>query len=169
MKKLSLIIIILVLCFSVFSEAPVASNEILLGITGIMPMTYVFTITQNTSLNIDVVRDSGSQIPIASYVFSSNSIADTHITVYPKEETFNINDLVTGSKYGYEIAVCTFDRNGNVESITQFDRAQQIDVRALEVGKPEYGEIYACLGYDQFNEIPSGQYSADLYFEVTIP
>ncbi|MDD4082109.1 MAG: hypothetical protein WC162_02785 [Sphaerochaetaceae bacterium] len=169
MKKLSMIIIVLILSFSVFSEAPVVSNEILLGITGIMPMTYNFTITQRDSLYIDVVRDSGSQIPIASYVFSSNSIADTHLTVYPKGQTFNIDDLVTGSKYGYEIAVCTYDGSGNVESIMQFDRAKKIDVRALVVGQPEYGEIYACLGYNQFDEIPSGQYSSDLYFEITIP
>jgi len=169
MKKLFLIIIVLVLSFSVFSETPVSSNEILLGVTGIMPMTYVFTITQNSVLNIDVVRDSGSQIPIASYVFTSNSIADTHLTVYPKDVTFNIDDLVTGSKYGYEVAVCTYDERGNVESITQFDRAQKLEVRASEVGQPEYGEIYACLGYNQFDEIPSGQYSSDLYFEITIP
>ena len=169
MKKLILIIAVLILSFSVFCEAPVSSNEILLGITGIMPMTYVFTITQNNISNIDVVRDSGSQIPIASYVFTSNSVADTHLTVYPKGTTFNINDLVTGSKYGYEIAVCTYDKNGNVESITQFDKAKMLEVRASEVGQPEYGEIYACLGYNQFDEIPSGQYSSDLYFEITIP
>ena len=169
MKKIVIILTVLLITFSVFSSTLISSNEVCLSITGNMPRTYDFVITPKTFVSIDLLGDSGSQIPIATYLFSSNSVSETSLKVYPKDGNFNIVDNGTGAKYDYQVAVCTYDELGNVNSVTQFGNARTIPIDPPVVGEAEEGEIFACLNYNTFNEIPSGNYSSELYFEVTTP
>lgn len=184
MKKFVITLLVVLSAVCAVSSSALSSNNLSIEVRGYMAPSSSFYLVPRSMVSLDPQYTQGTQVPIATYTFTTNTVKDTQLTVAPTSgEIFSLVDLSQTFEYPYEIAICSYDNLGNIVNVNQAPTTNTVQIRSGSAETPSYGEIYACFPYtdemneDLLNTIEStsvldndmgGEYSSDLYFSLLV-
>lgn len=143
-KRIVIALLIALVAVPVFA-AGFASNVLEIEVTGYMAPRMDFDIRESRVVGIDLSDVDGKQVSLASFYLASNTIGSAMFSVIPEAgESFSLFDSSSGAEYPFEIAICGFDREGRMVSVTQTNGVNSVDLKSSDDAAVS-GEVIACF------------------------
>lgn len=112
-----------------------AGDGLSVPLSGTMPVTVSFQILPAEPEPPSAAGD----VPIAVYSFNANSLRGARFAIGPADGPLFVLSDASGMAYPYEVAICGYDDEGRLTTISQSGEA----LDAVITGTNQKGEVYA--------------------------